>query len=437
MSGSDDRVGSKLNARRVEQRLSHLREFVRNDTEGVASTQQDERVLCSLPTFYSLGAHSPSYVAYEARKAGLGAVGTIDELSIAAGDELYEACKILGLGSTFGFRLQVHFDHSPLKELLPSEPDGSTLAQIELYGVPFTARDHVQQFLRPIQDARNARQRKQLGRLNKALSHARLGSIDFDSEVLSLSASGGTVTDSHLMLALAKRVLKRNRSDDELGRFLRDSLKLAMDSEQFQRVTAAAGQRRAYVLAELLRERFLDEIRLAPNRSECVSAADAVSFALEVGAIPCFQLLFLPEEEVGLRRLLEGLSGAGFAAISLDPSFVADGQMERLHALSREQELLELPAAPPASHEIELSAAELTRGSRAGSGEAAFGEASWAIVAHQQLESCNPRLGLLAAGNPFYDRALPDRAGKYAELGRQIDPAEPESACEQLQNALS
>lgn len=432
---SSERIGSKLDARRIEQRLSHLREFVEQDAAGVASTSRSDRIFCAVPTSYSVGAHSPSYIAFEARTSGLGAVGSMDELSIDASGELYEACKTVGIGSTFGFCLEVSFDAAPIKEILPSEPDGTTLSRIELYGVPFTSRDHIQQFLRPIQDARNARQRKQTGRLNKAISSLGLGSLEYDSEVLSATNSGGSVTDLHLMLALARRIVKRKKSEAELTAFLRESVGISLTDEHAQELVAAEGQSRAYRLAELLKERFIGEIALSPNRSECVSVADVVSFASEVGAIPCFRLADLPQDAETLQSLLDGLVQMRFAGISFAPADLSAEQVQQLHAAALERELLELPATSRYGGN-ESGQENLALPALSESEHGHLLRNSWALVAHQQLEACNPRLGLLAAGNPFFELTVPERAAKYAELGKQIEPANPESACEQLKESL-
>jgi hypothetical protein len=132
-----------------------------------------------------------------------------------------------------------------------------------------------------------------------------------------------------------------------------------------------------------------------------------------------------------MEQLVPALRGIGFRAVSYSPRRNGHAELERLRQLCAEHGLMELSGIRVQSSRTPFVAEELEQDAYRH-----LTDSAWALIAHEKLSACNPRLGLFAAGNPYYDLALPERIRKYSELGQRIDRYHPERACEELASEL-
>ena len=452
-------LAQKLNARKQKDRLKNLRQLVESNHGGINDVSPGTQVGNHLHTTFSFSPYSPSLAMFLAKLSGLRGVGVVDQDSIGAAEELEEASNVLGMGATLGVQLQVNFEGSALAGTQLNSRRGTDVGHIVIHGVPHTELDHVWRFLKPVQDARHARQRKQVQRLNKLLGKQRIKPLDFEKEIAKPSEAsvGGSVTGCHAMHVLAERIVRRTKRGRAVSEYLRDEMKLDVPDWMEERLLDAKNPYYLYDLTEFLADELTGEVALSPNKSECVSVEDAVSFANEVGGIPCYMYRGAAEspdtadaegdsaqgsgdaaapgpqrfEQSHMEQLVPALRGIGFRALSYSPRRNGHAELERLQQLCAEHGLMELSSIRVQSNRTPFVAEELEQDAYRH-----LTDSAWALIAHEKLSACNPRLGLFAAGNPYYDLALPERIRKYSELGQRIDRYHPERACEELASEL-
>ncbi|MDO4572668.1 MAG: PHP domain-containing protein [Clostridia bacterium] len=264
-------------------------------------------------TRYSFSPYSPSAAVYAARAAGLCACGIVDHDSMGGAEEFIEAGRIAGIPTTVGIECRVSMAGTPFAGRRTNNPDQLGISYMVLHGVPHRNIARVQAYFQPLRERRNERNRAMLERIN-----ARMGlALDFARDVLPLSefSDGGTVTERHLMLALA--------------RALRPGLGLL---EEYDMVGA-------------LKKACIPEVYI-PAGGECPSLEEITAFAADIGAILCYAYLGDVTESVTgdkraqafedayLEELLDTLASAGVRALTYMPTRNTDAQLARIGALA-------------------------------------------------------------------------------------------------------
>lgn len=172
---------------------------------GAAFPQPDPRMINNhIHTTYSFSPYSPAAAIYGAREAGLCTAGIIDHDSVGGAWEFMEAGKLAGIPTTVGVELRVRFDETPFLHRRTNNPDQDGLSYMLIHGIPHENLSKVQAWFAPLREARNLRNQKMVDRINRLYGPQGV-SLDFARDVLPLSMyhDGGTVTERHLMLALA------------------------------------------------------------------------------------------------------------------------------------------------------------------------------------------------------------------------------------------
>ena len=211
MSGGvlDNTLIEKLNSGSRDQRISAAFESGELiEKEGLYPDMTDE-VNNHIHTSFSFSPYSPSKAAFMARSSGLKAAGSVDHDSISAAKEMVEACKAFGIGSTVGFELRVNFSGTFLEEKKINNPDQLNSGYIVIHGVPHDRIDEVEQWLKPVNEERNKRNRKEVENLNSVLPSGLLELLDFDRDVYPISeaVNGGSITERHILCALSNRII--------------------------------------------------------------------------------------------------------------------------------------------------------------------------------------------------------------------------------------
>ena len=191
----------KLNAPTAQERLENLTQVL-GDTDFVAA---DPRMINNhIHTAYSFSPYSPTAAAYAARFEGLCTAGVVDHDSIGGAKEFIEAGKLIGIPTTIGVETRVSMAGTPFENRRTNNPDQVGVSYMVLHGVPHENIDAVQAYFAPLRQRRNERNKKMVARINQVMGVE----LDFERDVLPLSmyAHGGSVTERHLMLALARKL---------------------------------------------------------------------------------------------------------------------------------------------------------------------------------------------------------------------------------------
>jgi hypothetical protein len=431
-------LSSALNAPAAADRLTALRELVLREKKS-AERPITREVNNHVHTFYSFSPYSPTAAAERAQAAGLLAVGVMDHDSIAGAHEMREAGRILRIATTSGFEMRVNATGTPLEGRKLNNPDSPNILYMTLHGIPARSVDAVRRFLRPIHAAREARGRLMVDRLGSVLPGYGIDPLSWRADVweASKAAEGGSITERHILYAVARRVVEKVGKGSRLLSFLRGSLGLALAPRLESWLGDEANPFLLYDLLGLLKSSFLAKVFIQPDENECIPVAEAVRFAEKVGAIPCYAYLGdVTDSPTGDKKAerfedsyLDGLmaecSRLGFRAITYMPPRNTLPQLLRVQALCSRFGFMEISGVDINSPRQSFNCPELTRPEFAH-----LIDTTWALIAHEKLVDADERLGLFHPDNPLARRTLAERISAYAQVGKSLDPAETRPATE-------
>jgi len=425
-----------LNAPAAADRLAALRELAAREKKTGAPPATRE-VNNHVHTFYSFSPYSPAAAAERARAAGLLAVGVMDHDSIAGAGEMLEAGRILGIATTSGFELRVNATGTRLEGRKFNNPDSPNVLYMTVHGIPPRSVGMAGSFLKPIQAAREARDRVMVERLGAILPRYGIEPLDWRTDVweASRAAEGGSITERHILYAVARNVVRAVGTGQPLVSFLRGSLGLTLAPRMETWLADETNPALLYDLLGLLKSSFLSQVFVQPDQTECIPVREAVRFAEEAGAIPCYAYLGdVTDSPTGdkkaekfeddfLDELMVECGRLGFRAITYMPPRNTLPQLRRVQELCARHGFMEISGVDINSPRQSFNCPELTRPEFAH-----LIEATWALIAHERLADAEERMGLFHPGNPLAARTLAERIAAYAEVGRRLDPADPRPA---------
>ncbi|MEN6599823.1 MAG: PHP domain-containing protein [Rectinema sp.] len=402
-------------------------------------------------TCYSFSPYTPSGAALAARRAGLDVAGSVDHDSYAAASEMRAACALLDIGVVTGFELRVslseaarNFPEKPAMMLTTrklNNPDSIGIIYMTIQGIPAPALKEVEVYLSPIRAARYRRSALMAELANKVLFPLELPEIDFEKDIVADSkyTEGGTITERHLLAAVARSILSEVEPGQELIKWLEEKLSLVLTGSQKRNLSESQNPYLVYDLLGVLKAGFLDSIFIQPTE-ECVDVRDAISFANRIGGIPAYAYLGdVAESPTGDKRaekfedeildeLIPVLKELGFPAITYMPPRNTKEQLLRLQGFCKKYDLMEISGVdinqPRQSFRCpELLLPEFRH----------LDDATWAMVAHEALSGFDLRFGLFSAENSLADIPITERIHRYATVGRAIDFREPGSLVRQAE----
>ena len=387
-------------------------------------------------TIYSFSPYAPAGAALRAREAGLMVVGSVDHDSAAGAGEMAEAARLLGMGAVTGFECRVYLyseeeiadGKAPLNSRKLNNPDTAGIAYMTVQGIPASRRDEVAAFLAPIREARLRRTAAMVDGANEILGRLGAPLIDLDADLVARSQfrNGGEVTERHLLAAMAAKLVTRFGRGQALVDGL-TGLGLSLSGKVAAQLADEDNPHLEFDLLGVLKAEFLDQIYLVPDREECPTMAEVVAIATSVGAIPCYAYLgdvtASPTgdkkaekfEDDFLEELFSELKRLGMPAITYMPPRNTAAQMARIAELAAEHGLLEVSGVDINTPRQVFNCPELQRPELGH-----LNDATWAMVAHEQLAEVDPDLGLFAPGSPLAAAPLTERIARYAAVGRAI-----------------
>ncbi len=418
-------------------RVDALRRWVDSDPDMVPLTTESNN---HIHTIYSFSPYTPSMACMRGREAGLQVVGSVDHDSIAAAGEMRDAGAILGMGVVTGFECRVMLHsaaeveqrRAPFADRKLNNPDSVGVVYMTVQGIPASARGDVENFLRPIREARLERTRRMTAGANEILANLGARTMNFEDDVVGISqfAAGGTITERHLLYAMSEALI----SCFGRGEALVDGLQgmgIEIPGALRDLLADPANRFLAHDLLGLLKAEFLDQFYIQPTRldegGELPDARTVVDFALGIGAIPCYAYLgdvsASPTgdkkaeafEDSYLDELVAYLAEIGFPAITFMPPRNTAAQLARISALAAKHHMIEVSGVDINQPRQVFSCPELAEPRFA-----RLNDSTWALVAHEELSATDPTQGLLHPNSPLANLPLAERIIAYGELGRQV-----------------
>lgn len=423
---------SSLNHADVSERLAAAAALGPEIKAGITPTDE---VNNHVHTIYSFSPYSPTMAAAMAARSGLQAVGIMDHDSVSGCREMLEAGKALDIATTCGCEIRVDMSGTAVEGRKINNPDGANNIYMAFHGIPATKFGAVAAFLKPINQSRYDRDRKEVENLNLILGKFGISPLDFDRDVWAISQAddGGSITERHILYALSLKLIARFGKGPELIAFVEEDMRIDIPAKVKEFLRDAENPHYAYDLLGVFKSSIVPEIFIQPDEVECVSVYGAVAFANRIGAIPVYAYLGdVGESPTGdkkaekfeddyLDELIPELKRIGFKAITYMPPRNTLAQLQRLQKLCRDNELMEISGVDINSSRqaftcpiiMEPEFQHLT-------------EATWALIAHEKLATANADYALFSPENPLADRPLAERLSTYAGIGRRVNHQRPE-----------
>ncbi len=331
-----------LNSGSMEERLRALRALMADAPKREPSGNVNNHI----HTFYSFSPYSPTKAVYMACTAGLDTAGIMDHDSVAGCAEFIQAGKIANLATTIGAECRVSMAGTRLEGRRINNPDQRSVAYVALHALPHRNIDAAAEFFRPYTAKRNERNRAMTARLSEVTGVA----MDFDADIVPLSKSGegGSITERHILFALAKKVIARG---DVLG-FLKD-MGIAPSKKAEDFVNDAQNPHREYDLLGVLKGALVSKFYIDADE-ECPHVSEFIDFSNRVGAISAYAYLGDVTDSVTgdkkaekfeddyLDLLFEEITALGFKAVTYMPARNTLEQLLRVKDLCKKHSLMEI-----------------------------------------------------------------------------------------------
>lgn len=388
---------------------------------------------------YSFSPYAPAKIPAKAKEAGLGTVGIMDHDSVSGCAEFLDAAKKIGIAATAGCEVRVNMDGTLVEGRKTNNPDEPNVSYIALHGIARSQFIAVEDFLKPIHDARIERDRREVALLNAKLAQLGAPQLDFDKDVMAISEAprGGSITERHILYALSLKLIGQLGKGAPLIDFVEQQMQIPIIGKLRETLLDLDNPHYAYDLLGVFKSALVPDFFILSGKDECPNVQTVVDFANTIGAIPAYAYLGdVGESPTGdkkaekfeddfLDELVPELVRIGFKAITYMPPRNTREQMLRLQKLCKENGLMEISGVDINSSRQSFNCPILL--------EPEFrhlADAAYALIAHEKLADKVPNLGIFHPENPKKFQTLEERIAFYADIGRRMDHTQPEKAVE-------
>jgi hypothetical protein len=412
----------QLNHPDRETRLQALRALVASEPRPAPGGWVNNHI----HTCYSFSPYSPSAAVYAARKAGLDTAGIMDHDSVGGCAEFTRAGVVAGMPVTTGFELRVRMDATPFRGRTLNSPDQPSIAYVAAHGIPRQTYAACEAFLAPRRELRNARNRRMAEKLNGLLAGTGLA-LDFDRDILPLSRyrDGGSVTERHILCALAQAIIAEYGQGEATAAFLQGQLKLPLSEKVAAYLRDSANPHYLYDLIGALKSGLLPRVYI-DAADECPDVSEFLRFTRETGAIAAYAYLGdVADSPTGDKKAqafedgyLEGLFGflrqSGFQAVTYMPSRNTMGQLRRVMALCEAHGLFQI-----SGEDINTSRQSFICPTLAQPAFRHLNTATWVLIGHEIAASKRLEDGMFSDETARKYPSLAERIPVFEAIGRQ------------------
>jgi len=344
-----------LNDRELEKRLDNLRSILKEEkAEGLPGKQMDYYINNHIHTTFSFSYYTPTMSIWMAFRSGLQTAGIMDHDTINGAREFVMAGEIAGIPITKGVECRADFSKTPLEGRRINNPDQRSVAYIVIHGVSDNQIDRINSFFAPYREERNKRNLLMVQRLNEILEPVSL-SLDFDLDVLPLSYAlqGGTVTERHILFALARKIMTRFSKGREVIEFLQHKLKMEISKKNLAYLEDKKNDFYAYDILNVLKSSLVERFYINAT-AECPDVRDVLALSDETGSISAYSYLGdITESVTGdkkaqkfeddyLELLFDVIKELGFKAVTYVPTRNSMAQIKRIQGLCKKYDFFQI-----------------------------------------------------------------------------------------------
>lgn len=347
----------KLNAETKEERLEALREIKKLHDAGVLpAPPKTQYVNNHIHTIYSFSPYSPTKALYMAWINGLKTAGIMDHDSSSGAKEFIEAGEILNMPVTCGIECRVDASATPLRGKKINNPDQISVAYVAMHGIPHQNIDAVNAWLAPYRAHRDERNKKMCKNITELVKNAGL-SLDYEKDVLPLSrhSEGGSVTERHILFALAKKITARFPDCKDVLDFLVYDLKIPVSEKARGQILSGKENPDFYEydILGVLKSDMVEKFYI-PATDECPKMADFIAMTKKFGGISAYAYLgdvgasvtgdkkAQKFEDDYLPLLFETIHEQKFDAVTYMPTRNTREQLDRIMKYCHDNDLFEI-----------------------------------------------------------------------------------------------
>lgn len=413
-----------LNCNNSEKRLKALETLIAKEKEqGIYPKFNEKDANNHIHTIYSFSPYSPTMAAYRAYHSGLKTMGIMDHDSLSGAKEFVKACEILGTSCTVGFETRVHLDKGFGRI---NNPDQENYIYVAAHGIPHQNIDALNDYLSFFRGRRNVRNRKMTEKINEKFKTFEI-EIDFDKDVYakSMACEGGTITERHLMYALAEKIFEKFITGEKVVEFLENSLKIKVAEKIKGFLCDTKNTFKMYDLLGVLKSDtgffYIPATDESPNLEDfveivkCMGAIMAYPYLGDIGDSVTGDKKAQTFEDAYLDELFVVLKEAKIDAIAYMPTRNTEKQLTRLKNLCDKFSFFQISGedinSPRQKFECPLLENPLY---------SHLIESTWALIGHEKSATKNLYDGMFTAHSKKRFPDLNYRIKVYAEIGKNF-----------------
>lgn len=395
------------------------------DSGEIQKPQRTNDVNNHIHTTYSFSPYSPAKAIWMAYNSGLATAGIMDHDSISGAREFIKAGQIAGMATTIGVECRVDVSKTPLVGKRINNPDQESIAYITMHGIPHTQIDKVKEYFSPLLQRRNNRNRLMVTKINNDILKPFGIKMDFDTDVSVLSKyrEGGSITERHISLALARKLIETCGKGQKLIDFLKAGLKIAIGQKMERYLLDVDNEYYEYDLLGLIKSDLVESFYIDAT-DECPDIRDIISFSKSIGAVSAYPYLGDVRDSVtGDKRsqsfedsyldlLFRTIKDLGFNAVTYMPSRNTPEQLERLRNLCDQFDFFQISGEDINSPRQPFICDALKKPE--------YGnliDSTWALIGHETLATGDLSGSMFSPDTVLAYPNLNDRIAKYKEIG--------------------
>ncbi|PWM47226.1 MAG: PHP domain-containing protein [Clostridiales bacterium] len=418
-------IKKQLNAEKKEDRLAALKELSALVKSGkIPFPEQAKDVNNHVHTIYSFSPYSPSAAVWNGFMAGLKTIGIMDHDSVSGLEEFIEAAEIIGIAATCGVETRVKMNNTPLNGKKINNPDQISVAYVAMHGIPHTQINTIKEFFKPYNEARIARDRKMTENINSLVASVGV-TLDFDKDVLpiSMAKENGSVTERHLLYALANKLLECFGKGEALVSFLENDMKISLSSKIKEFLLNKENPYYDYDLLGALKSDMVEKFYIDAN-DECPDVAEFLALAKKVGAISAYAYLGDVKQSVTgdkkaqkfeddyIDLLFDTLANLGFNAVTYMPSRNDIDQLRAVRSRCEKYGLFQI-----SGEDINTPRQTFICFAQRDEEFSNLYDAAWALIGHEKAATENIEKAMFSEKTLAAMPKLEDRISYYKEIG--------------------
>ncbi len=377
-------------------------------------------------TTYSFSPYSPTKALWMAYNAGLTTAGIVDHDSISGAEEFIRAGQIIGMATTIGAECRVDFSKTPMAGKKLNNPDQKTIAYVTIHGIPHNRIEDVKKFFQPYLLERNKRNVGMVEKLNGLVAGAGV-KLDFEKDVRPLSRNneGGSVTERHLLYALALKLIEKFGKGPGLLDYLKNGLGLKVSTKIESMLLDLENPYYEYDLLGLLKGELVEAFYI-DAAAECPDVKDYIALASSIGAISAYAYLgdigdsvtgdkkSQKFEDDYIEELFELLRQLGFNGVTYMPSRNTMEQLKRVKGLCDRHGFFQI-----SGEDINSPRQSFICKAMENKEFDNLIDSTWALIGHEKAATENNENGMYTAGTMAKYPSLQDRIDVFKEIGRE------------------